>query len=102
MESKRRDGLVTVTTKNAKQKLIVDIVDNGVGISAENQKRLFETHFSTKGPDMGTGLGLSISRRFIRAFNGDLFFVSSQPGKETCFRIELPLSAQEQKEEVAA
>lgn len=68
----------------------VDFYDNGSGISKENQKRLFETQFSTKSKEEGTGLGLSISRRFIRAVGGDLFLLSSHPQNGTTFRLTLP------------
>ena len=101
MEGKKANGNVVVQTKNENKKFIIDIKDNGVGITSEHQEKLFENHFSTKTPDLGTGLGLSISRRFIRAFNGDLFFVSSKPDVETCFRIELPLQVVKQEEAAA-
>ena len=39
----------------------------------------------------GTGLGLGISRRFIRAYGGDIEFVSSVPFSATTFRITLPI-----------
>jgi signal transduction histidine kinase len=69
----------------------LDVIDNGVGIISSDQKKIFENNFSTKSPEEGTGLGLSISRRFIRAYGGDIAFVSSTPRKETIFRVSLPL-----------
>lgn len=91
LEKKRTDGYVQISSYNKDNMVIIDIIDNGCGISKENQSHIFENQFSTKSPEMGTGLGLSISRRFVRAYNGDLFLVSSIPGEKTCFRIELPL-----------
>ncbi len=88
-------GFVRIESFNEEKKLCIDIVDNGIGISQENQTKLFENQFTTKSPDLGTGLGLSISRRFVRAFNGDLFLVKSEAQKETRFRIELPLDLDE-------
>jgi signal transduction histidine kinase len=102
VESKpeKNKGYVKLETKSEGGKFMLDIIDNGAGIHPEHQPKLFEKQFSTKTPDLGTGLGLSISRRFVRAFNGDLFLVSSEPGGETRFRIELPLDVN--KKEVAA
>lgn len=66
--------------------------DNGVGISPENQAKLFQTQFSTKSREQGTGLGLGISRRFIRSSGGDIEFVSSEPLVKTVFMIRIPCS----------
>lgn len=70
--------------------LLVEIVDNGTGISAEVRSRLFEPFFSTKGVGKGTGLGLHLAYRIIMKHQGDIQ-VQSQPG-ETCFQVRLPLS----------
>lgn len=91
VEASVKSGQVTIKTKYETDKFIIDIIDNGIGVSAENKAKLFESNFSTKSPQVGTGLGLSISRRFVRAYHGDLFLVKSEPGKETVFRIELPI-----------
>jgi signal transduction histidine kinase len=90
-------GKVEVKTADAGGKFSIEIVDNGVGISAENQLKLFESQFSTKSPDEGTGLGLSISRRFMRAFGGDIEFVESMPMVRTVFRVILPLPSVSQE-----
>ena len=71
------------------------VIDNGMGISLENQQKLFESQFSTKSSAEGTGLGLSISRRFIRSFNGDLFLKSSEPDKGSVFEIVLPIETKQ-------
>jgi len=75
------------------------IEDNGVGISAEDKAKLFETQFSTKSKEEGTGLGLSISRRFLRAASGDIELLESEPYVRTVFRVQLPISS---AQEVAA
>lgn len=73
------------------QKICIEITDNGVGISDVYQKILFEKQFTTKPSGEGTGLGLGISRRFIRAYGGDIEFVSSVPFSATTFKIILPV-----------
>ena len=84
---------LTLRTFNEGPSLVIRIEDNGVGIKPEYQGRLFESSFTTKAPDQGTGLGLGISRRFVRAFGGEIEFVSSQPRVQTIFQIRLPVAA---------
>ncbi|MBX9768120.1 MAG: HAMP domain-containing protein [Bdellovibrionales bacterium] len=84
-------GVLTVSFSQEAGKICIDIEDNGMGISAENQKRLFESQFTTKSKEQGTGLGLSIGRRFMRAAGGDLRLLSSTANAGAIFRIELPL-----------
>lgn len=86
-----------ISTFQEDQNICIEIADNGSGIPDEFQKFLFEKQFSTKSPDEGTGLGLGISRRFIRAHNGDIEFISSVPYLETKFRIILPLKTNNSK-----
>jgi signal transduction histidine kinase len=68
--------------------ICVKVEDNGPGIIAENQKRLFEPFYTTK--ETGTGLGLPIARTIIIEHNGSIN-VHSEPGKGTTFSILLPL-----------
>jgi signal transduction histidine kinase len=86
-------GTMAIRTSSTADALNIEIEDNGVGISPENQARLFEHSFTTKNSDQGTGLGLGIARRFVRSFGGDIEFVTSQPLQKTIFRIRLPLHA---------
>ena len=75
------------------RRLLVEIEDMGVGISAEEIGRLFEQFEQTQsGRDAGTGtgLGLAISRKFVRLMGGDLT-VRSQVGKGSIFRFAIPL-----------
>ncbi len=84
-------GQLTITTENKDDHLIIKVEDNGLGISQDNQEKLFKVNFTTKSVEEGTGLGLGISRRFIRAYDGDIrFSKDSKPG-QTIFEIELPL-----------
>lgn len=69
----------------------VTIKDNGVGISEENLKHIFEPFFSTKG-DFGTGLGLSITYGIVQKLGGRID-VQSELNKGTEFTITLPLKS---------
>lgn len=90
-DSKKASLFLKIRTYQENNNICIELNDNGVGISKEHQDMLFEKQFTTKSSEEGTGLGLGISRRFIRAHNGDIEFVSSKPGQETVFRIILPL-----------
>ncbi len=87
-------GILKVSTCTRGGKIIIQIEDNGAGITPENQEKLFKVNFTTKSSDEGTGLGLGISRRFIRAYEGDIRFVKDAGPGKTVFEIELPLISQ--------
>ena len=67
--------------------VILETVDNGKGIPADVQKRLFDPFFSTK--DTGTGLGLAIAARIIEKHGGLLEF-QTQPQRGTTFGVIFP------------
>lgn len=68
----------------------VAVRDNGPGIAADIQPRLFEPFFSTKSD--GLGMGLAISREIIETHGGRLW-VESEPGQGASFFFTLPLAA---------
>lgn len=81
---------VTITTAERNGRITIHIRDNGVGISEENQKKIFNPFFTTKPTGEGTGLGLSISYDIIvKSHQGDLR-LESKEGDYTEFIIELP------------
>jgi signal transduction histidine kinase len=67
---------------------VVEVSDNGRGISEEDLTRIFNPFFTTR--KGGTGLGLPAVRRIARAHGGRVD-VSSSPGKGSTFSIHLPL-----------
>lgn len=80
---------------NGLLRLEVDVVDSGIGISAQQQTMLFEP-FTQADASMvrrfgGTGLGLIISRRLAQLMGGDVTIVESIVGKGTQFRLDLPI-----------
>jgi len=70
---------------------VIAVRDNGSGIPASEYESIFRPFFSTKG-SRGTGLGLPVSRKILREHGGDLT-VQSDPGRQTEFRIRLPIKA---------
>jgi signal transduction histidine kinase len=67
----------------------LDVHDTGVGIAADDARRIFEPLFTTKA--RGIGLGLAVSRTLVHANGGDITF-ASDPGRGTTFTIRLPIS----------
>jgi PAS domain S-box-containing protein len=67
----------------------IDFTDNGCGIPKENQEKIFEPFFSTKGVGQGTGLGLSVSYGIIRDYQGQIQ-VNSRMGSGTSFILQFP------------
>ena len=72
-------------SRNELEKIQIDFVDSGKGISRKNWKNIFRPGFSTK--KRGWGLGLSLTHRIINELHyGKVWVVRSQPG-ETVIRI---------------
>ena len=67
------------------------ITDNGCGIPAELQSKVFESFFTTKSVGKGTGLGLAISRQIIEDKHGGQLRCQSKLGHGTEFYLELPI-----------
>ena len=65
----------------------LDIIDNGPGISATDQDKLFEPFYTTS--STGTGLGLYISRELCLSNGGELSYIAN-PNGGSCFRIRFP------------
>jgi signal transduction histidine kinase len=82
-------GELTVRTFRELDFVVVEIIDNGPGISDEVRPHLFEPFFTTKGVGEGTGMGLDTVYRIVRAHRGEITF-ESQPGRTT-FQVRLPL-----------
>ena len=72
-------------------KMNIEVEDNGPGMSAEVQRKIFEPFYTTKGVGVGTGLGLSVSFFIIADKHGGSLTARSEMGKGTCFNIALPL-----------
>jgi signal transduction histidine kinase len=85
-------GNIRIVTRLNTEQRSVEIVfeDDGIGISIEDQSRVFTPFFTTKEPGKGTGLGLSICNHIISAHGGKIMLESSL-GKGTRFVILLPV-----------
>ena len=93
MEAIPGQGVVTIKTgeDEAKQGVLIEIEDNGIGISEEYRDRIFEPFFSTK--PKGTGLGLTVNFGIVEKHQGQIS-VFSDPGKGTRMVVWLPCEQQ--------
>src|SRR5271154_5749197 len=83
-------GELRVRTYREDGRVVIEIADNGPGISPEVEPHIFEPFFTTKGVGQGTGLGLDTVRRIVKKHRGSIH-VNSEPG-DTRFQVWLPLA----------
>ncbi len=82
---------MTLRTYQSDDWAVMEIEDNGPGMSKEVQRRIFDPFFTTKEVGIGTGLGLSVSYVIITNNHHGRLEVRSEPGMGTCFIIRLPM-----------
>ena len=86
-------GKITIRLTSTDKHVRVDVQDNGIGIKAEDQSKIFEKFQQVKDPTRGrpygTGIGLTISKRIIDFHHGNIW-VESTPGKGSTFSFSLP------------
>ena len=70
---------------------VLEVEDNGPGMTEDIRRRVFEPFFTTKEPGVGTGLGLSVSYMIVTQNHKGLMEVQSTPGRGTVFKVKLPI-----------
>jgi PAS domain S-box-containing protein len=83
---------ITIAGRAVGEDVVVDVRDNGPGMTPEVLRQVFDPFFTTKAPGVGTGLGLSICHGIISQFGGDIT-IDSAPGQGTTVRIRLVRAA---------
>ncbi|MFY9728041.1 MAG: ATP-binding protein [Bryobacteraceae bacterium] len=86
VQASKAGGQVAVEAEAGEQ-VRVRVIDNGCGIAADDQKRIFEPFFSAR--QGGTGLGLFLSLNFVRRWGGEIR-VESVVGRGSTFEVVLP------------
>jgi len=89
-------GIIRISTSLQDEYITIEVEDNGCGIPDENQGRIFDPFFSTRGvwgehKDNGAGLGLSICRNITTEHGGDIS-VKSKVNEGSVFTIKLPVN----------
>ena len=85
------DGRVEIRFTEQVDWAIVEVEDNGSGMTSETISHLFEPFYTTKETGQGTGLGLSITHRIIEDHHGTIDPISNGPGTGSVFRVRLPV-----------
>ena len=85
-------GVITVSSRQLGDDVLIEIGDTGGGIPAPIQDKVFEPFFTTKPIGRGSGQGLAISRAAIVGKHGGTLSFQSEPGAGTVFRIRLPIA----------
>jgi signal transduction histidine kinase len=90
-----KDGIVQIAASVDDHWVKLSISDNGIGISEDEQKKLFKIGFSNSKlgteNEEGTGLGLILCKEFAKRNNGDLY-VQSKQNEGSTFTVTLPVS----------
>jgi signal transduction histidine kinase len=90
IEAMPSGGTLDVSTFEERQRIRIAVADSGTGIEESTREHLFEPFFTTK--PQGTGLGLSICYSLVHAHGGTIE-VTSEPGRGSCFTVDLPVAA---------
>jgi polar amino acid transport system substrate-binding protein len=87
-----KEKKITVSTRlfTKTNKIVIEVQDEGMGISSEDLQFIFDPFFTTKRASGGIGLGLSTSHTIVRNHGGEFLF-QSKPGKGTTARVILPV-----------
>lgn len=91
IKSLEEGGSILIKTnmkKGKPPKVIINIQDNGKGMTADTLKNIFNPFFSTRAS--GSGLGMTITRQLVEGMNGEIF-IRSKPKHGTSVSIEFPV-----------
>lgn len=82
---------INIKTSMADGQLTISIADNGVGMTDDVKKRLYDNFFTTKPVGQGTGLGMGIIRDIVENKHGGKLTFESTAGEGTCFTMTIPI-----------
>jgi C4-dicarboxylate-specific signal transduction histidine kinase len=85
----RPNGRILIRLWDSGKRVRLEVLDNGAGVSADDEPKLFQPFFTTKPVGKGTGLGLSVSYGIIDSYGGSIGYHENQWGGATFF-FELP------------
>ncbi len=96
-----RNRIRVATRTHAEGMVIIEVEDNGPGMSPQVRQHIFDPFFTTKPAGEGTGLGLSICQSIIQSMDGRIE-VESEQGRGSLFRLVLPAAEARQAAEIRA
>lgn len=84
--------------QNPKSKIEISVADNGIGLSPENQEKIFQEFYQVRGGTMdktpGTGLGLPLTKKLVEMHGGRIWVESKGEGKGSRFSFLLPVKSE--------
>ncbi|MEJ2041253.1 MAG: ATP-binding protein, partial [Desulfosarcinaceae bacterium] len=89
----RESPAITLRLYKNDKMAVIEVQDNGPGLSEQAMKRVFEPFYTTKDVGVGTGLGLSVSYFIVTNNHNGTMEVRSEPGRGANFIVCLPLAA---------
>ena len=87
---------LSISSKIQGESILVEVSDNGIGMTEEIQKKIFEPFFTTKPVGKGTGLGMSILYGILTAHRAAID-VQSEPKRGTTITVRIPLLPEAKK-----
>lgn len=89
---KQEKGLITLKASldEGKQRIVLTVIDDGVGMNRELQKKVFDPFFTTKIGQGGTGLGLHLVHNLVTGVLGGRIQLTSAPNQGSCFKLTFP------------
>ncbi len=89
-----RGGTISIHAHAEREQLVLDVIDSGPGVPAEERAGIFEAFYQGKTPQgghvKGTGIGLSVVTEFVNAHHGSIEILEAQTGGAH-FRVRLPM-----------
>jgi signal transduction histidine kinase len=90
-----RDRRIEVSGYRDGNRIVINFLDTGIGISPHNREKIFQAFESDSVPDnrfgAGVGLGLKLVRDFLRSYDGDIKVIEPPKKWTTCFEFYLPV-----------
>ena len=83
-------GTIVLSARQAGERILLEVVDSGFGMSPEVKDRVFEPFFTTKGTQ-GTGLGLAMVFGIVERHHGQVD-ITSEPGRGTTIHLNFPMA----------
>jgi PAS domain S-box-containing protein len=81
-------GMLTLRSRRHHGRVLIEVIDTGIGMDSEVQRKIFDPFYTTKGM-ANSGLGLSVSYSLLNRYDGEIT-VYSEVGKGSRFQIQLP------------
>ena len=86
------DTTISLAVSNGKDTVLIDVIDRGIGIPAQDQKHIFNRYFRAENAllNQGTGIGLNIAKQHLENLGATIEFTSEE-NKGSIFTIVIPL-----------